>query len=280
MITGSFHAMGTTVVIHANDEQGISNSRALFKRYEQRFSRFLPTSELSRINLAGERGTPVSDEMRQVLTTARNLRSRTQNLVDVGVGGAVRDWGYDTTFADVTDLDETPSHDSAAAWDLDGSVVRLAKGASLDLGGVVKGWTCDRIVEAGYATMASAGGDIRSNDPSLIVEILDDLDDLAAEVHVGVGALATSSRSKRRWRVDGRDVHHIIDPRTMRPATTPVVSASVIAETAAEAEAGAKAVLILGADGLKWADAQPWIRQAVAVWHDGSVYGNSLKRAS
>ena len=80
--------------------------------------------------------------------------------------------------------------------------------------------------------------------------------------------------------MDGREAHHIIDPRTMRPAITPVVSASVITETAAEAEAGAKAVLILGADGLKWADSQPWIRQAVVVWHDGSVYGNSLKRAS
>ena len=280
MITRSFHAMGTTVVIHANDERGIGDSRAMFRRYEQRFSRFLPTSEVSRINLARDRGTTVSDEMRQVLTAALDLRGKTQHLVDVGVGSAVRDWGYDTTFTEVTDLDEAPVHDAAAAWDLDGNVVCLAKGASLDLGGIVKGWTCDRVVEAGYATMASAGGDIRSSDPSLIVEILDGEDDLAAEVHVGVGALATSSRSKRQWLVDGREVHHIIDPRTMRPAVTPVVSASVITETAAEAEAGAKAVLILGADGLKWADTQPWIRRAIVVWHDGNVYGNTLRRAS
>ena len=280
MITRSFGAMGTTVVIHANDERGISDSRTLFKRYEQRFSRFLPTSELSRINHAGDRGIPVSDEMRQVLIAARDLRSRTQHLVDVGVGNAVCDWGYDTTFADVTDLGEAPTHNSTATWDLDSNIVRLAKDTSLDLGGIVKGWTCDRVVEAGYATMASAGGDVRSSDPSLIVEILDGENDLAAEVHVGVGALATSSRSKRRWRVDGKNAHHIIDPRTMRPAITPVVSASVITETAAEAEAGAKAVLILGVEGLKWADSQPWIRQAVVVWHDGSVYGNSLKRAS
>lgn len=280
MITESFHAMGTTVVIHSNDERGIRNSRVLFRRNEQRFSRFLPTSELSRINQAGDRGTLVSDEMSQVLNTAQDLHGRTQYLVDAGVGRAVRDWGYDRTFAEVSDLDEPPINRSAAAWDLEGNVVRLAKGTNLDLGGIVKGWTCDRVVEAGFATMASAGGDARSSDPSLIVEILDGDDDLAAEVHVGVGALATSSRSKRRWLVNGTEAHHIIDPRTMRPAITPVVSASVITATAAEAEAGAKAVLILGSDGLRWADAQPWIRQAVVVWHDGSVYGNPLKRAS
>ena len=280
MIAASFRAMGTTVVIHSNDERGIRESRATFERHEQRFSRFRPTSELSRINLAGDRGIPISEEMRQVLTTARDLRSRTRHLVEVGVGAAVREWGYNTTFTDVTDLKEQPAVDSPTTWDIDGNVVRLMKGTNIDLGGIVKGWTCDRVVEAGYATMASAGGDVRSVDPSLIVEIVDGEGDLAAEVHVGVGALATSSRSKRRWLVDGREAHHIIDPRTMRPAVTPAVSASVIAETAVEAEAGAKAVLILGADGLKWADAQPWIRRAIVVWHDGNVYGNSLKRAS
>ena len=280
MTSATFRAMGTTVVIHAEDERGIEQSRAMFERYEQRFSRFRPTSELSRINLAGDRTIPVSEEMRTVLGAAQDLGKRTHGLVDVGVGTAVRDWGYDKTFDDVTDLPHQPSARTSQTWHLDGNSVRLTKGTNLDLGGIVKGWTCDRVVEAGYATIASAGGDVRSVDPSLIVEILDDTDELAAEVHVGAGALATSSRSRRRWIVGEREAHHIIDPRTMRPAMTPVVSASVIAETAAEAEAGAKAVLIMGADGLKWADSQEWIAQAIVVWHDGNVYGSTLERAS
>jgi thiamine biosynthesis lipoprotein len=280
MIASSFRAMGTTVFIHATDEHSIGESRALFERYEQRFSRFRPTSELARINRAGDRGIPVSDEMRQVLAIAQDLRDRTQHLVEIGVGAAVREWGYNTTYADVADLVEQPVLDASATWELDGNVVRLTKGTRLDLGGIVKGWACDRLVEAGYATVASAGGDVRSADPSLVVEILDGADETAAEVHLGIGAVATSSRSGRRWLVDGREAHHIIDPRTMSPAVTPVVSASVIAETAAEAEAGAKAVLILGADGLRWAESQAWIRSAIVVWHDDSVYGISLERAS
>jgi thiamine biosynthesis lipoprotein len=280
VITSTFPAMGTTVVVHANDEHSIGVSRAMFEQYEQRFSRFRPTSELSRINRTGDGGVIVSEDMRRVLAAATELRSRTEGLVDVGVGAAVRDWGYDTTYSKVTDLKEIPGTHLVDGWHLDGAVVHLIGGASLDLGGIAKGWTCDRVVEAGHATVASAGGDVRSIDPTLVVEILDDAGDVATEIHVGVGALATSSRSKRRWKVAGEPAHHIIDPRTLRPAITPVVSASVVAETAAEAEAGAKAVLIQGADGLRWADAQPWIRQAIVLWHDGSVYANAHRKAS
>jgi thiamine biosynthesis lipoprotein len=254
----------------------------MFECAEQRFSRFLPTSELTLINTSEDRRTVVSEEMRQVLAIADELCKRTDGLVDIGVGTAVCDWGYDRTYADVTNQDDVhePELATAMGWRLDGHVVELLSDTCLDLGGIAKGWICDRVIEAGHATVASAGGDIRSSDPTLVVEVLDTNDVVAAELHVGIGALATSSRSKRRWRFGGVDAHHIIDPRTLRPAITPVVSASVIADTAAEAEAGAKAVLIRGVDGLRWADAQPWIRQAIVVWHDDNVYANAHRRAS
>ena len=54
-----------------------------------------------------------------------------------------------------------------------------------------------------------------------------------------------------------------------------MLSATVVADTAVEAEAGAKAVLLHGVDGLAWADDQPWIRSAIVVWDGGSVYGTA-----
>ena len=66
----------------------------------------------------------------------------------------------------------------------------------------------------------------------------------------------------------------------MAPASTPVVSATVVADTAVEAEAGAKAVVLMGVNGLAWADQQDWIRQAAVIWHDGTVYGTHVRRAS
>ncbi len=280
MTVTRFRAMGTTIEIHSDLTVEVIEATLMFESFEQRFSRFRADSELNDINASDGHPIEVSEEMADLLRRASHLRELTGGLVDVGVGAAVRDWGYDDTFGRIQGLSRRPATSPAPAWMIDDGVVRLEPGTRLDLGGLAKGWSCDRVIEAGIGTMVSAGGDLRSVDPTLVVEVLDHRDDVAVEVEVGVGAYATSSRVKRTWLVDGRRVHHLIDPRTMAPATSPVLSASVLAATAVEAEAGAKAVLLRGEDGLAWADAQPWIRHALVVWHDGNVFGTSLRRAS
>lgn len=66
----------------------------------------------------------------------------------------------------------------------------------------------------------------------------------AAVLHVGEGAVVTSSVSKRTWSQAGHVRHHIIDPRSGEPAETEWLSATVIAPRADLAEAYAKAFLI------------------------------------
>jgi thiamine biosynthesis lipoprotein len=66
-------------------------------------------------------------------------------------------------------------------------------------------------------------------------------------------------------------VHHIIDPRTARPARTDVLTATVVAPTATEAEAAAKALLIQGSRaGLAWIEARPSFA-ALVVLEDGRI---------
>lgn len=271
-----FHAMGTTVQIHGSTDAG-GRVRAVFEGYEQRFSRFRPGSELSWINEHRGRWVAVSTPMAQVLSAAADAKARTGGLIDIGIGSALATWGYDRTFDDVVSLDQAPDRSVSPEWAIDEQWAYVGEHTCIDLGGIAKGWACDRVVESGAATVVSAGGDLRSIDESLVVEILDPRDDIVAEVEVGAGALATSSTAKRRWAVAGHEANHLIDPRTMRPADSPVVSASVVASTAVEAEAGAKAVLFHGVDGLAWADRQPWIRRAIVIWHDGCVYANREK---
>lgn len=280
MTIETFRAMGTPLEVHAPSATEHEAVRHLVEQHEQRFSRFRATSELSRINERTDDAIKISDDMRSVLSTARRMHSLTGGLVDIGVGQAVRMWGYDVSMDELAKPKRAPDGLAASHWELGDEGVRLSRGTQLDLGGIVKGWTCDRAIEAGLATIVSAGGDLRSEDASLVVGIVDHLDQEVAEVEVGVGALATSSRMKRRWALKHGEAHHLIDPRTMRPSVTPIISATVVAATAVEAEAGAKAVLLLGEEGLAWADRQPWIRQAVALWHDGSVYATKPRQAA
>ena len=160
-------------------------------------------------------------------------------------------------------------------WSLQDRVLSRAPGTRLDLGEIAKGWTSDQAVEMGLAAVVSAGGDVRSNHPGTAVSIADPWGETVLQIRLGVGGLATSSTTRRRWKVGAAEASHIIDPRTLAPVATPIYSASVMAATAVAAEAGAKAVLLHGADGLAWAEAQPWIDAALAVWHDGSVYATT-----
>jgi thiamine biosynthesis lipoprotein len=280
MTVETFLAMGTTFEVHTDSFDSHQAVRCMVAEHEARFSRFLDTSELSHINRSSGNATVISEDMLSVLEAARRVRALTGGLVDIGVGNAVRGWGYDTSMDYLVEPKRAPVGFTAPQWELDDSGVRLAEATQLDLGGIVKGWTCDQAVESGLASMVSAGGDLRSVDDSLVVGIVDHEDQEVAEIEVGIGSLATSSRMKRRWDLERGEAHHLIDPRTMRPSVTPITSASVVATSAVEAEAGAKAVLLLGDSGLAWADRQPWIRQAVAAWHDGSVYATKRRIAA
>lgn len=278
MIVARFPAMGTTFEVHAANQRSVAACRHRVDAAERRFSRFVEESELARINRA--RDTTVSPEMRSILTEATDLHGRTLGMFDIGVGSGVIAWGYDTTFEDVVDRPDQPAVPGSRHWRIADDRVVLEGGTQLDLGGIAKGWIADMLVEQGLASVVSAGGDLRSADPTLVVDVLDPDGDVAAEVQVGIGALATSSRARRTWMVAGQRVHHLVDPTSMRPADTPVLSATAVAATATEAEAAAKAILLMGVDGLAWADAQPWIRHAVVVWHDGNVYATSRRLAS
>jgi thiamine biosynthesis lipoprotein len=271
----SFRAMGTTVVVVSATQAGVEATRRLFQDLEGRFSRFLPGSELTSINEDRRSAVEVSPLMAALLRTADRLRARTAGLVDPAVGEAVVAWGYDCSFEQVTDRNERPAQHWPKPWQVEGTTLLRAPGTRIDLGGIAKGWSADRAVESGRALLVSAGGDARSALDDAHVEVIDPWERRPATVRMGRGGLATSSVSRRRWRVAGREAHHLIDPRTGDPAQTPVLSASTVCATAVEAEAAAKAVLLHGADGLAWAADQPWVAAAMVSWADGSVFATT-----
>ena len=93
MIHSTFPAMGTTIEVIADSEDGMTASRNLFGELESSLSRFLPNSELSLINASREGPIDVSTTMAAILSVADDLRARTDGLVDPAVGAAVSAWG-------------------------------------------------------------------------------------------------------------------------------------------------------------------------------------------
>lgn len=267
-----FRAMGTQVVAIGAEVAGVAGG---FAGAESVFSRFDPDSELSLLNDSPRPEVRVSETLAACLIAAAELRTKTGGLVDPAVGNAVVGWGYDRSIETVRDRTRPAGRTDLGAWSICGDVVRRRPGTRLDLGGIAKGWTADRVVEKGQADVVSAGGDVRSNRRETVVTVADPWGLAAAKVVLGIGGLATSSSTRRQWKVGGAPAHHIVDPRRMAPAVSPVLSATATAETAVQAEAGAKAVLLHGQHGLAWAEQQDWIQAALVIWHDGSVYATT-----
>ncbi|HYR94365.1 MAG TPA: FAD:protein FMN transferase, partial [Methylomirabilota bacterium] len=131
-----------------------------------------------------------------------------------------------------------------------GREARLAKGAAIDLGGIAKGWLADRLAERlGPNTLVNLCGDLFARGPGESGEGWPvGFGDKTVLLH-DLGA-ATSGTTKRMW---GPGLHHLIDPRTARPAVSDLREVSVIAQSATDAEIYAKVALILGSiEGPKW----------------------------
>jgi FAD:protein FMN transferase len=153
----------------------------------------------------------------------------------------------------------------AIALDRKRACVQAPRGVRLDLGATAKGWAADRAADAaarasGCGALVSIGGDIATSGAGPAggwhIRVTDDHRSQPTApgqtVAILSGGLASSSTTVRRWRHDGRTMHHIIDPRTGGPAQTCWRTVSVAAASCAEANIAATAVLIRGQAGAVW----------------------------
>jgi thiamine biosynthesis lipoprotein len=92
---------------------------------------------------------------------------------------------------------------------------------------------------------------------------------------LGRCGVATSGTDYRRWKQGGHWNHHIIDPRTGIPAQTDVVTATVVAPDAMQAEMAAKVALISSSEqGLAWIESNPQFA-ALLVLETGEILMSS-----
>jgi thiamine biosynthesis lipoprotein len=271
--------------------------RSLYETWDRAFNRFRPESEVSRLNECGGWAMATSQLFREVLEAALHAARQTGNRFNPAILTALEDAGYDR---DIDEVRQSSSHRSHAATatavsppesieiDHAAGTVRVPDGTRIDLGGIAKGMFVDRLADAldeWPGGCVDAGGDIRvwgvpPTGDHWIVGVEDpgrqEIDCASLEVIWPEAGIATSGTNRRRWRINGRDSHHIIDPATGRPLTGPIRSATAIAGTAAEAEVASTALLVAAARG---EPVETWGSvQAILATHS-STSGLSIARA-
>jgi FAD:protein FMN transferase len=275
----TFEVFGTTAVLLVTAPGVIGQARKVADRLlaevDLAASRFRPDSELSRLNAAVGRRIPVSAVFADLIVAALRAARLTGGDVDPTCARALTGLGYDRDFADVRAAGDAPPRLTGVVgpvpgWrtlhlDRDKREAWLDRGSQVDLGATAKAWAADRCAEElavrlGCGVLVSLGGDIavagEPPDDGWRVRVTDDHAAPAGApgqtVTVSGGGLATSSTTVRAWKVGGRNVHHIIDPKTGEPARSCWRTVSVAAGSCVDANIASTAAIVRGPAAPDW----------------------------
>ncbi len=251
------------------------------EEWEQTLSRFRPDSELSQLNRSGGMPFHASPVLWSVYQAALEAERFSVGLVTPTLLNELEQAGYVQSFtppfpplipAGASKIHRNPpvlhpphvEELNLAAK----RIISLPGGVRIDFGGIAKGWAARQAVRRLKSTgpaLVDAGGDIAFSGPRLQrlpwtigLENPFAPDTDLTSLNIRQGGVATSGRDYRRWRQNGKWMHHIIDPRTGQPADTDVLTATVIAPDVLQAETAAKAAFILGSrEGIAWLQRRP-----------------------
>ena len=274
-LTASFTAIGTTNRILVTAGSSLPAAVEIAKEHlaelDKAVSRFRDDSEVSQLARMAETGETWyfgSSLFNDHLDAARHAARISGGLVDFTVGSAVIASGYDA------DLDIVRARSGyslparppkAPGWErvVRGGAGRIStpRGTVLDFGATAKAHAADTI--AGLLSAAlpggflvNLGGDIATAGPApdggwrVGIEAADG--GIRQVVAIIDQAIATSSTQLRRWQTDAGSVHHIVDPRTGRTASSFWAHATCVASSALEANTASTASIVLGEEAPAW----------------------------
>jgi thiamine biosynthesis lipoprotein len=266
-----WRAVGTTcaaaVTADAHDEHEISWALAAARdevaACERELSRFDPASDLSRLNAAGGRWTPIGPRLLEALGLALRAREDTGGRFDPTVLPALAAAGYDRSFELLEEREARTADDwragTAVELDSRNGRARLELGSAVDLGGIGKGYAAGRALDAMLASspdlaggLVDLGGDIVVSGESpeggpWLVAIADPRrpGETLAVLALESGGVATSGQDARRFG-PARSLHHLIDPETGESALGGPLTVTVVGPDPVTAEVNATTLAIAG----------------------------------
>jgi thiamine biosynthesis lipoprotein len=288
----SWEALGTSVDLLVTNSAELVRAQAIVEHeldaIDRACSRFREDSELTRVNAHAGRIVKTDPLLIEAIDVALRAAEITDGDVDPTVGVALELAGYDRDWrllaspetgesdnGDPRSIDELAGRLRVLAsirpgWqaielDRERATVRVPPGVKLDLGATAKAWAADRAGRAaceatGSGVLVSLGGDISTAgtgpERGWRIHVTDDHrsgpDAPGQRITIASGGLATSSTTVRRWRHEGRTMHHIIDPTTGAPVDGGWRTVSVAANDCADANVAATGAIVRGSRAPEW----------------------------
>jgi thiamine biosynthesis lipoprotein len=273
---GVVRAMASAITIHGRsrgDSRGgraaIDHALGIFPTVDAACTRFAASSPLMQLNAQPDRWHSVPTLLYRAILEAHAAYGRTRGRFDPRILRDLVNLGYDRSlpFADeaVVTADSSSRRGRMGKWKprfRGGPYPQVHLGGlPIDLGGIGKGlavrWAAERLSGGLDGFLVDAGGDCMCGGPGpdgdgWRVGVEDPRGGAGplAVLELRDVACATSSIRLRRWSSGGREVHHLIDPRTGRPGGLGMLAVTVIASDPAEAEIMSKTLFLSGSEGI------------------------------
>ena len=207
------------------------------------------TSEISAINRqAGEKPVKVSKDTLDLIEKAIYVSEMTEGAFDVTVGPLVKLWDLkNEVIPDKKLIDETlprVGYKNIVIDKVASTVFLKKKGCQIDLGGIIKGYAVDKVVEVLHRNgitsgVVAVGGEIRSlgtkpDGKPWVIGVQNPREDgsddaVIATLELSDKSLSTSGDYIRYFEKDGVRYHHLLDPKTGYPSRQ-CGSATVVAD--------------------------------------------------
>jgi thiamine biosynthesis lipoprotein len=284
--------MGNTAnVTVIGDPKLIEVARRRIDELESRWSRFRASSDITRLNHAEGRHTPVHSDTVRLLAMLQAAQQVTLGVFDPTLTPALIAAGYDRSMrndlatSSVAATSRIGVSLADAQFDEMFDAITLPFGATIDPGGLGKGLAADIVTEellerGADGVCIAIGGDIRCAGIGPVegrwpISVADPIDGRIniTTVVLDSSGIATSHLQAKTWMHSGESMHHLFDPTTAAPVAitaTSIVQATVIATDAAWAEVYATVALITqSADSLLDSNGRNFA--ALLVRADGTV---------
>ncbi|MBI3356062.1 MAG: FAD:protein FMN transferase [Nitrospirae bacterium] len=281
MHMGTLVSITVVASVEAVAQSAITAGFVEIKRLEQLLSTWIPTSELSRVNLAaGQRPVDVSRETLDLVSRSLEMARLTEGGFNIAIGPAVEAWSVTERQRIPSDA-ELRSMKGLVDWtsiqiDDEARTIYLPRpGMRIDVGGIGKGYAADRAVEVLKRAGAVGGvvalaGDIKTfgNLPGMKgfrVGIRHPRQEgaMVATIELQDEAISTAGDYERYFEQDGVRYHHILDPISLEPARR-CQSVTVVAKEGIMADGLDTGIFVLGPErGMELVQRLPHIEAVI-----------------
>ena len=254
-ITG--RAQGTTYYIKYYADQALIRKESIdsiFRVIDNSMSLYQPTSSISKFNAIETKALELDEHMLNVVGSSLRYNQLTKGYFDITVFPLIQLWGFGANgigkAPNDTQVDSVKRFVGINNISLKGKTLsKQHPNVSIDLNGIAQGYTVDVI--AAYLSkvgilsfMVEVGGEIyakglKSDSSNYKIEIQrpEHNRSLSHQVILQDMAITTSGNYEKYRKINGQYLSHHMNPFTGKPVMNNVLSATVIAKTAMEADA-------------------------------------------